>query len=337
MKKLLSIILSVVCLCMGVCFAACDKPKGQHQVFSTTYYGVVQTIENTDGLFVYIPEVGVCDIPSYKDGQQQDITVKEGDLIRMDFDGVEVEFMERYPVGIKTPVKSMTVEKENVELEQDENEYILTIDYAQTLKDEFLMYEKGVGDMIYCISSQGMAGTSDVPSMQMIFIYCTAKIEGIDNDRLSLRLQLGGKSIQEFLNKFATKKTEIKAFFVGDENTFAVKEFYADFDNYDLFGYNKSYIFTNYTEYAACRFLLDYTESYFENNNLFIFVASACTSDQMNFKELKVENGTLYPCFSRKYIGENEVVTDDFILLSYCVELPKSINYQAGEIIYEFR
>lgn len=334
MKKLFALLLSAL---MCFCFAACDKPKGQHQVFSTTYYGVVQTIENSDGLFVYIPEVGVCDIPSYKDGQQQDITVKEGDLIRMDFDGAEVEFMERYPIEIKTPVKSMTVGMENVALEQDENEYILTIDYTQALKDEFLMYEKDVGDMIYCISYQGMAGTVNRPSMQMIFIYCTAKIEGIANDRLSLLLQLDGKSIQEFLNKVATGKTEIKAFFVGDENALAVKEFNADFDNYDLFGYNKSYIFTNYTGYAACQFSLDYTETYFENNNLLVFVASACSSDQMNFKELKVENGTLYPYFSRKYIGENETVTDDFILLSYCVELPKSINYQAGEIIYEFR
>ncbi len=218
-KKFFAIGLAMLLmLCMSISLFGCDKPQGQHQVIAKTYYGVVQTLEDYEGLFVYIPEVGVCDLPSYKDGEQQDITVKEGDLIRMDFDGIDVEFMERYPAGIKTPVKSITVEMEGVELEQREKEYILTIDYTQALKDEFLMYEKGVGDIIYCISFQGMPGKPDVPSMQMIFIYCTAKIENIMNDRLSLRLQLGEKSIQEFLNNFATGKTEIRAFWVGDEN-----------------------------------------------------------------------------------------------------------------------
>lgn len=206
MKKIITTILSLLFLLVGVCFVGCGKP--QTQVSGRSYYGVVQTLEDNEGLFVYIPEVGVCELPSYKDGEQQDITVKEGDLIRMDFEAEEVEFMERYPVGVKTPVKSMTVAMGNVELAQDGSEYILTVDYTQALKEKFLAYEKGLFDTVYFIGSQGVEGTDNVGGT-VIHEYCTATIEGNDSERLSLRLHLGEQSIQGFLKGFATKRIGI--------------------------------------------------------------------------------------------------------------------------------
>ena len=201
MKRFLSMILSAV---MGVCFVGCDKLKNQDQgqEIAATYYGVVQTLDGNEGLFVYIPEVGVCDLPS------SDITIKEGDLLRMDFDGAEVEFMETHPVKIKTPVKNMTVAMENVELEQDKNEYVLTIDYTQDFKDDVLAREKYVGDTVYFLSSRGLPGTNDVPSVEMIFVYCRATLEStIGSARLSLRLHLEEPcSIKDFLQGFATRR-----------------------------------------------------------------------------------------------------------------------------------
>ncbi len=222
MKKLLITILSTICLLAGVCFAGCDGCEEIKLVPGTMqpctiYYGVVQTIDEQEGLFVYIPEVGVCDLPSYKDGQQQDITIREGDLIRMDFDAEVVKFLQRYPIAIETPLKSMAVETENIELKQDENDYILTIDYTKALKESFLAYEKDVGDTVYFVLSQGMAGTGNVPSMEIISEYCTATIELITTHRLSLRLQLGNRSIQEFLQDFAAKRARISVDFKADK------------------------------------------------------------------------------------------------------------------------
>ena len=66
MKKLLAVLLSAL---MCFCFVGCDSLFVKHVPPSyaphTIYYGVAQTIEESDGLFVYIPEIGVCDIPAY--------------------------------------------------------------------------------------------------------------------------------------------------------------------------------------------------------------------------------------------------------------------------------
>ena len=105
MKKLLALLLSVL-TCF--CFAGCDgfemiKLVPPSMQPCTTYYGVAQTIEENDGLFVYIPEIGVCDIPAYD--EQMDI--EEGDVLIMEFNTEEVQIMERYPAGFSIPADSM--------------------------------------------------------------------------------------------------------------------------------------------------------------------------------------------------------------------------------------
>lgn len=115
------------------------------------------------------------------------------------------------------------------------------------------------------------------------------------------------------------------------------KKFMWNYDEKNSFGYNRSEIFSDYQEYSVYNFDLAYTKNYFENNDLLVFVVSCCSSDEMAFQEILKDNGKLYPLFLRKEIGVNEPVTSDFIVLSYYVELAKSENYQAGEIIYEFK
>lgn len=103
-----------------------------------------------------------------------------------------------------------------------------------------------------------------------------------------------------------------------------------------IFKTNTVELITDYEKYSSYRFNLDYTEEFFENNNLLVFIVTSCSSDQMKYVELRDKDGLLYPLFERKKIGKNEPVTDDFILQSYCVEISKEFEYKSGEIIYNY-
>ena len=104
-----------------------------------------------------------------------------------------------------------------------------------------------------------------------------------------------------------------------------------------IFEPNTVELITDYEKYTSYHFNLDYTEEFFANNNLLVFIVTSCSSDQMEYVELRNKEGLLYPLFERKKIGENEPVTDDFIVHSYCVEISKEFEYKAGEIIYNYK
>ena len=104
-----------------------------------------------------------------------------------------------------------------------------------------------------------------------------------------------------------------------------------------IFKTNTVELITDYEKYSSYHFNLDYTEKFFENNNLLVFIVSSCSSDQMEYVELRDKDGLLYPLFERKKIGKNEPVADDYILHSYCVEISKEFEYKAGEIIYNYK
>lgn len=104
MKKFFSLLLSVIfCLCFAGCNAVnqllndilrwgATVPPSSMPV--ATFYGVVQTLEDSDDLFVYIDGTGVCEIPSYK----ETLDMEEGDILRIEFHNViEVPIMECYP------------------------------------------------------------------------------------------------------------------------------------------------------------------------------------------------------------------------------------------------
>lgn len=104
-----------------------------------------------------------------------------------------------------------------------------------------------------------------------------------------------------------------------------------------IFETNTVELITDYEKYSSYRFNLDYTEGFFENNNLLVFIVTSCSSDQMKYVELRDKDGLLYPLFERKKIGKNESVTADIIIYSYCVEISKGFEYKAGEIIYNYK
>ena len=103
------------------------------------------------------------------------------------------------------------------------------------------------------------------------------------------------------------------------------------------FGVGKVELFTDYQAYSKYDFDLDYTEDYFDLNNLLVFVVHCCSSDQMEFGEILQAEGKLYPMFYRAELKDGEPVTDDYIVLSFCVEISKSDEYGCGEIIYKYR
>jgi len=52
-------------------------------------------------------------------------------------------------------------------------------------------------------------------------------------------------------------------------------------ENNDLaFETNTVELITDYETYSAYQFNLDYTESFFENNNLLVFIVQSCSSDR---------------------------------------------------------
>lgn len=118
-----------------------------------------------------------------------------------------------------------------------------------------------------------------------------------------------------------------------------VKELPFDYkeENSYTFGFNKAEIFTDHQGYLKYGFSLDYTANYFQSNNLLVVVVSCCSSDEMEFSEILQKDGKLYPAFYRKKIKAGEPVTEDFIVLSFCAEIPKGEGYSLGEIIYKYR
>ena len=89
MKKVILTILSALCVLFSICFIACDK-NDNNPPKTYSYFGVVQTLEGFEGLYVNVPDFGVCQLPTYKEGKNPNLALKEGDLISIDF-GSEIQ------------------------------------------------------------------------------------------------------------------------------------------------------------------------------------------------------------------------------------------------------
>ncbi len=116
MKKLFSFLLAAL-LCL--CFAGCNAVNQLlNDILSwgatvppssaptTTFYGVADTWEESDGLFVYIDGVGLCDIPTY---EKATVEVEKGDLLLIEFYGDEVAIMECFPARFGSSADYMAV------------------------------------------------------------------------------------------------------------------------------------------------------------------------------------------------------------------------------------
>lgn len=109
-----------------------------------------------------------------------------------------------------------------------------------------------------------------------------------------------------------------------------------DFEK-ETFGYNKVELISDYEKYTGYGLNWGYTAAYFELNDLLIFGVKGCSSDGMVFGEILENEKVLYPLFYRKKIADNQPVTDDIVLQSYCVEIPKGSAYKSGEIVFRYK
>ena len=96
-------------------------------------------------------------------------------------------------------------------------------------------------------------------------------------------------------------------------------------------------IFRDFETYAAADLPLDRNEGFFAENDLMVFCAQACSSDNMKYSDIMAHEGKLYPCFLRDHISSGAPVTDDVLFLPYVASLRKSDGFEAGEVIFRER
>ena len=201
-KKLLTIILAVLLmLCIDVSIVGCNAPN---RMIVEKHFGIVQRLEGYDELLVYIPEFGICEIPSY----ENETTVKENDLICLEFEYLEfresLEVKETYPMQFSKSARKCEVRRENVEFEICEEESIFTIDLTEKFKNELTMYAKDVGDVLYFMGYKG-ASVDENGFKEGIgepVKTTSATIVNIEESRLTIKLN-------------SSSKTYLKGVFVG--------------------------------------------------------------------------------------------------------------------------
>ena len=220
MKKFVLTILSALCVLFSICFIACDKNDNDPPK-TYSYFGVVQTLDGYDGLYVNVPDFGVCQLPTYEEGKNPNLALKEGDLISMDF-GSEIQVTKSYPAIISTPARYVSVYKKDIEFKTTNEKYLLTIDYTEEIENQFLSYDKKVGDFVYFWRSEGVPGKSNglFPSgggRVRMEDYATAMIEMLSETRLTLSLSLE-QDMQGFFKYYAHSDLEIHGKSVIDQD-----------------------------------------------------------------------------------------------------------------------
>ena len=86
-----------------------------------------------------------------------------------------------------------------------------------------------------------------------------------------------------------------------------------------------------------CGKQLSYSQEFFEENSLVIVLIVGGSSYGIEFVDVLEKDGKLYPVLERNYIYNGQGVNDDYIQHIFYSEIPKSANYEYGEIITRYR
>ena len=86
-----------------------------------------------------------------------------------------------------------------------------------------------------------------------------------------------------------------------------------------------------------CGKQLDYSEEFFEESSLVMVLIAGCSSYGIEFVDVLENDGKLYPVLERNYIYPGHGITEDYIQHIFYSEIPKSANYEYGEIITRYR
>ena len=210
MKKLLSILLSTVCLFVSVCFAGCNLKEGfANSKQKVTYIcGIVQTYEGDDRLYLSTPNLDTPTLlPDCPDGKIFDKysevyekPLKAGDLVKIIFNGdfVYAESTDGKTLQYVKPALYMIMYKEHVALEKDWNDWLLTVDYEE-YKPQEGEAEWGVGEYV-TLRNLTQNGNGQL-GMEKVGL---ARLENIHDGRMTFSLCLDGISIEYFLHNYAT-------------------------------------------------------------------------------------------------------------------------------------
>ena len=110
-----------------------------------------------------------------------------------------------------------------------------------------------------------------------------------------------------------------------------------DEDDYEIFSPYDGVVSTVDELKEKCGKQLSYSQEFFEENSLVIVLIAGCSSYGIEFVDVLVKDGNLYPVLERNYIYPGQPVTEDYIQHIFYSEIPKSANYEYGEIITRYR
>ena len=296
MKKILSIILSAISAMLGIFLVSCDSTREPQKSYA--YYGIVQTLEGFEGLYVNVPDFGVCQLPTYEEGKNPNLALKEGDLISMDF-GSEIQVTKSYPAIIATPARYVSVCKKDIEFKTTNEKYLLTIDYTEEIKNELLGYDKKVGDFVYFWASEGVpmdSAPGTAGSRMRVFDYATATIEMLSETRLTLSLSLE-QDMQEFFKYYASGRLEFKGEkIVGDEED-VFCNFFDVQSRLELTDFEKVEIITHFGSVSPenrepTQYITSEKQEDFENVYYWLKALNKANLNEITQSESFVEGGT---------------------------------------------
>lgn len=225
-KKFFSIWLAILLMfCMSISFSGCKKP---HTNSNCSYYGIIQTEEESEKLYVFIPYFGLCIFPEYKggvevvikDGRVYEYPLKHGDVVRLDFGeinnpafGETMQFDEntgKYYTVFTYSMESVWLYKENVSLEKVDDTWFITMDKKDyAYNDEEVCT---VGEIAELWTAQFLTGEGDGQGSRQDGI---AIIESISDGQITLRLDLDIE-IHKFLHYFATGALAFRRISISD-------------------------------------------------------------------------------------------------------------------------
>lgn len=96
-------------------------------------------------------------------------------------------------------------------------------------------------------------------------------------------------------------------------------------------------VFTSYADYMDFGADLGYTEAYFENNRLLLFLRTGCSTDNLQFVDILEKDGVLCPVLEINPYREGDPASDDIIFYIFYSEIPTTGNYSIGEVITRTR
>lgn len=128
---------------------------------------------------------------------------------------------------------------------------------------------------------------------------------------------------KDYVSSEIEPKTKIGPLTIDDERWYAPEQ--------------KTEVFTSYSDFINFGADLGYTEAYFENNRLLLFLRTGCSTDNLKFVDILEQGGVLCPVLEINPYRKGDPVSEDIIFYIFYAEIPADGNYTIGEVITRTR